>query len=598
MNNMDQVIEEIKERNDIVDVISSYIQVKSTGSNHKALCPFHSEKTPSFTISSQKQIYKCFGCGEGGDVIKFVMKMENIDFIEALKFLGERVGIELPQSEINNEEKENISRRQRLYEMHLEAARYFFNALLIEKNKGYIYLKGRGLDEKTIKHFGLGYAFNNWGNLTKYLVSRGYNEEELVQGGLSVQKKDRNGYIDRFVNRIIFPIFDIRGKVIGFGGRVLDNSLPKYLNSPETSIFNKRYNLYGLNFAKKYIQDETLIVVEGYMDVISLWQYGIKNVVASLGTALTKEQGQLIKRYAKKAILAYDSDDAGIKATLKGMELLNELGIEVRILKLDNVKDPDEYIRKRGIGEFRMCLKDSISLTQFKIDFLKKEHNLNFEEERVSFTKKVSKILKEIKSPIELEYYINKVSKENGISVNAIGSEVYGKYYNPRQFNQNEYKKVEKIKIGKNGGEIAEKQLIKIFLIHKDLRNLIMLKLDIDDFLLEGSRQILNYIIKSKDLDIITIDNLKDSDIDKQFINEIYDIDIENIDLNIALEDVIKTVKRNSLKVKIDNLLKEQSKLEDKKKTNKNIDASEVERELLNTGIEIMNIQKMLNSIL
>ncbi len=596
-SDIQQIIEEIKERNDIVQVISSYIQVKSAGSNYKASCPFHTEKTPSFTISPQKQMYKCFGCGEGGDVIKFVMKMENLDFLEALKLLGEKVGIEIPQGEINEEVRENISKNQRLYEMHLVAARYFFHALLANKRKGYQYLIDRGLDEKTIKYFGLGYALNNWEDLTKYLVTKGYEEEELVQGGLILQKKNKKGYIDRFVNRIMFPIFDVRGKVIGFGGRVLDDSLPKYLNSPENPIFNKRCNLYGLNFARKYIEDETLIVVEGYMDAIGLFQFGIKNVVASLGTALTKEQGKLIKRYAKRVIMAYDSDEAGTKATLRGMNVLKELGIEVKILNLNDAKDPDEYIRNKGVEVFKDSLEKSVPLIQFKIDNLRKEYNLDVAEENVNFTKRVSKLLKEIKSPIELEYYIHKVSKESGISINAIGSEVYGKYYNPRQFKNNIAKKIEKIKIEKNGAEIAEKQVMKLFLTYKELRSLILLKLDIDDFLLAENREILNYIIKSKDLDIITIDNLKNINIDEGIINELFNINIEHIDVNIALEDMVKTLKRNSLKHKIDALLKEQSMLE-KKKQDKNIDASEVERKLLNIGIKIMEKQKMLNDIL
>ncbi|SHK07091.1 DNA primase [Tepidibacter formicigenes] len=598
MSDIQHIIEEVKERNDIVDIISSYVQVTSAGANYKAVCPFHSENTPSFVISPQKQMYKCFGCGEGGDVINFIMKIENLDFMEALEFLGEKVGIEINKGKMDNKAKEIINKKQKLYEIHLDSARYFFNALFQNKNKGYEYFKRRGLNDKTIKYFGLGYAYDNWDNLTKYLLSKGYKESELMESGLILEKKNKNGYIDRFRDRIIFPIFDVRGKVIGFGGRVLGDLIPKYLNSPETLIFNKRYNLYGLNFAKKYIQDETLIIVEGYMDVISLFQFGIKNVVASLGTALTKEQGKLIKRYANKVIMAYDSDEAGTKATLKGMNILKEVGLDVKILKFDEAKDPDEYIRKKGVNLFKKYLNQSVSLVQFKIDILKKDYNLDNAQEKVDFTKKVSKILKEIKSPIELEHYIKKISKETGISVNAIGSEVYGKYYNPRQFNQNETRKIEEIKIKKNGGQIAEKQLIKIFLENKDLRNLILLKLDIDDFLLEESREILNYIIKSKDLDIITIDKLKNINVNENFINEISDINIDSIDLNVTLEGMIKTLKRNSLKIKRDNLLNRQYELQQKKKIDKNINSSEVDRELLDIAMKIIQLEKELKDIL
>jgi DNA primase len=598
VSDIQHIIEEVKERNDIVDIISSYVQVTSAGANYKAVCPFHSENTPSFVISPQKQMYKCFGCGEGGDVINFIMKIENLDFMEALEFLGEKVGIEINKGKMDNKAKEIINKKQKLYEIHLDSARYFFNALFQNKNKGYEYFKRRGLNDKTIKYFGLGYAYDNWDNLTKYLLSKGYKESELMESGLILEKKNKNGYIDRFRDRIIFPIFDVRGKVIGFGGRVLGDLIPKYLNSPETLIFNKRYNLYGLNFAKKYIQDETLIIVEGYMDVISLFQFGIKNVVASLGTALTKEQGKLIKRYANKVIMAYDSDEAGTKATLKGMNILKEVGLDVKILKFDEAKDPDEYIRKKGVNLFKKYLNQSVSLVQFKIDILKKDYNLDNAQEKVDFTKKVSKILKEIKSPIELEHYIKKISKETGISVNAIGSEVYGKYYNPRQFNQNETRKIEEIKIKKNGGQIAEKQLIKIFLENKDLRNLILLKLDIDDFLLEESREILNYIIKSKDLDIITIDKLKNINVNENFINEISDINIDSIDLNVTLEGMIKTLKRNSLKIKRDNLLNRQYELQQKKKIDKNINSSEVDRELLDIAMKIIQLEKELKDIL
>ncbi|SHG96488.1 DNA primase [Tepidibacter thalassicus] len=598
MNDIQHIIEEVKQRNDIVDIISSYIQVKSAGSNYKALCPFHSEKTPSFIISPQKQMYKCFGCGEGGDVINFIMKIENLDFIEALEFLANKAGIEFYKGKMDDKAKEIIIKKQKLYKIHLDSARYFFNALFQNKNEGYKYLINRGLNDKTIKYFGLGYAYSNWDDLTKYLLSKGYKESELLESGLVLEKKDKSGYIDRFRSRIIFPIFDVRGNVIGFGGRVLGNLLPKYLNSPETIIFNKRYNLYGLNFAKKYIEDETLIIVEGYMDLIGLFQFGIKNVVASLGTALTKEQGKLIKRYAKKVIMAYDSDEAGTKATLKGMNILNEIGLDVKILRLDEAKDPDEYIRKKGVDLFKQHLNESVSFVQFKIDILKKDYNLNNVQEKLDFTKKVSQILKQIKSPIEVEHYANKISKETGISVNAIVNEVYGKYSNLRKFKENKIKKIEKIEIEKNGVQIAEKQLIKIFLSNKDLRDLILLKLSIDDFMLEESREIINYIIKSKDLDIITIDKLKNINISEDFINEILSINIDNIDLNSLLDGTIKILKRNSLKLKIDNLISRQHKLQQKKINDKNINASEVDRELLDIAMEIIQLEKELKDIL
>ena len=595
MENLEQIIEEVKEKNDIIDIISSYINVKSTGINHTAICPFHSEKTPSFTINSQKQFFKCFGCGEAGDVIKFIMKIENIEFIEALKMLAEKVGISLMDNQVSEKERESYNKKQRMYEIHVTAARYFFNVLSKNNNIGYQYFINRGLDIKTIKYFGLGYAPKAWSDLTEHLSNNGYTEEEIVASGLAVKRKSGNGCVDRFINRIIFPIFDIRGKVIGFGGRVLDDSLPKYLNSPETKIFNKGMGLYGLNFAKKHIHDETLIITEGYMDVISLFQYGIRNVVAPLGTAFTKDQASMVKKYARKVILANDSDDAGIKATLKAYELLS--GIEIKILKLGEYKDPDEYIRSQGVEKFKQLLSESISIVQFKIDLLKKGYNLHIPEEKLQFTQKVAKILKDVKSPVELDYYLKKISGEYSLNEAALSNEVYGKFTNPNFYSKTEQKPAEKITINKSGAYIAEKQLLKVFITNKNLRNAIFLKLDVDDFLLEESREILNYIIKTKELDIITIDNLKNININENFIEDLRNTDITNIDLTVALDDIVKTLRRNSMKIRIDDLLKNQNKLEKALKSDKNINASEVEKELLKIGIEIMNTQKQLNNL-
>ncbi|MEJ8555422.1 DNA primase [Tepidibacter sp. Z1-5] len=595
MNDMHEIIEEIKLRNDIVDIISSYIHVKSAGVNYKALCPFHSEKTPSFSISTQKQMYKCFGCGEGGDVINFVMKMENVDFMEALEFLAQRAGVEIKKGKISEESKQNINKKQKLYQINLDAARYFFKSISGSNNNGYKYLKDRGLDDKTIKYFGLGFAKNDWNDLNRYLLQKGYEQQNLIDSGLAIQTKNKKNYINRFKNRVMFPIFDQSGKVIAFGGRVLDDSLPKYLNSSETILFNKRKNLYGLNFAKKNIKNDTLIIVEGYMDVISLFQYGIKNVVASLGTALTIEQAKLIKKYVNKVIVAYDNDEAGINATLKAVEIFNEVRLNIKVLNLGKYKDPDEYIRREGLDKFNMLLKNSIPLIQFKIDILKKKYNLNNDQDRLLFTKNVANVIKNIKSPIEVEYYINKISKETNISIDAINSEIYGEYYKKDKSKKEFKKKIEKIKIKKSGIEIAEKQIIHIFLNDKKHRNDILMNLEIDDFLFEESKEILNYIIKSNELDIITIDKLKSLGISEEYIQDIYDI---NIDSNINLNDIINVLQKNSLKKKRDYLLKRQDELQLNKEKDKNIEASEVDRELLDIAMEIIRLEKEMKNIL
>lgn len=595
MNDMHEIIEEIKLRNDIVDIISSYIQVKSAGLNYKALCPFHSEKTPSFSISTQKQMYKCFGCGEGGDVINFVMKMENIDFMEALEILAQKSGVEIKKGKISEESKQNINKKQKLYQINLEAARYFFKSMSGSNNRGYKYLKDRGLDDKTIKYFGLGFAKDDWNDLNSYLLQKGYDQQNLIDSGLAIKTKNKKNHINRFKNRVMFPIFDQRGKVIAFGGRVLDDSLPKYLNSSETMLFNKRKNLYGLNFAKKNINNDTLIVVEGYMDVISLFQYGIKNVVASLGTALTIEQAKLIKKYVNKVIVAYDNDEAGINATLKAVEIFNEFKLNIKVLNLGKAKDPDEYIRKEGLDKFNMLLKNSIPLIQFKIDILKKKYNLNNDQERLLFTKNIANMIKNIKSPIEVEYYINKISKETNISMDAINSEIYGKYYKKDKSKKGFKKKIEEIKIEKSGIEIAEKQIIHIFLNDKKHRNNILMNLEIDDFSFKESKEILNYIIKSNELDIITIDKMKNLGISKEYIQDIYDI---NIDSNINLNDIIKALQKNSLKKKRDYLLKRQDELQLNKENDKNIEASEVDRELLDIAMKIIRLEKEMKNIL
>ena len=320
-NNMRDLIDEVKSRCDIVSVISQYIHLKNSGSNYSGLCPFHSEKTGSFHVNQNKQIYKCFGCGEGGDVINFVMKIENLDFMEAVKLLAEKNGIEF-KTNLTEADKKKMAEIKLMQDIHLQAARFYFKNLTSSKNAGYDYLRNRGLSDKIIKKFGLGYSLYSWNSLMDYLLSIGYEKKDLVKSGLVAHKENGDKYYDKFRNRVMFPIFDYRGNVIGFGGRVLDDSLPKYLNSPDTILFNKRYNLYGLNYAKKSVKNDTLILVEGYMDLISLVEHGIENVVATLGTALTNEQGKLIKRYASTAVIAYDSDEAGIKATLRAIEIL------------------------------------------------------------------------------------------------------------------------------------------------------------------------------------------------------------------------------------------------------------------------------------
>lgn len=604
MNDIKDIIEEIKSRCDIASIISSYINIKPSGTNYKGLCPFHGEKTPSFYINTSKQIYKCFGCGEGGDVINFVMRIENLDFMDAVKLLADRCGIEI-NTQVDESTKERIEKSKKFQDIHVEAARFYFSNLIKTKNPGYEYLRKRGLDDKIIKKFGLGYSLDSWNSLMNYLISIGYKNEDLIECGLFGYKSETKKIYDKFRNRVMFPIFDYRGNVIGFGGRVLDDSLPKYLNSPDTLIFNKRQNLYGLNFARKEIKDRSIILVEGYMDLISLYQYGIKNVVATLGTALTDGQGSLIKRYADTAIISYDSDEAGIKATLRAIEILNKLDINVKVLNLKECKDPDEFIRKYGVLEFEKEIKNSTHYIKYKIDNLKRNFNIQNDEERVKFTKESSKIIKEIKSPVEADYYIKYLSEQSKISIESIKKEVYGKYYSANQNKNNKnnkyiYKKEEKIiekpKAIEKGNLLVEENLIKIMLDSKKYREIILLKINEEDFLEKDSKEIVNWLIKNKDLDKITIDKIKSLNISEEYIKGLESISLDNLDLNNIknIDDIIKNIRKNSLNEKINILLKEQIDIEKNKDVK---DTKEVDSKIMEIALKIVELRRQLQRL-
>ncbi|GIM32648.1 DNA primase [Paraclostridium bifermentans] len=605
MNDIKDIIEEIKSRSDIVKVISDYIKVQQSGINYKGLCPFHGEKTPSFYINTSKQIYKCFGCGEGGDVINFIMKIENLEFMDAVKLLAKDCGIEI-NTNMDEQSKIRMEKVKKIQDINTEAARYYFSNLIKEKNYGYEYLRRRGLDDKIIKKFGLGYAPKAWTNLMEYLISKGYDKDTLVECGLVTYKKDGNKYYDRFINRVIFPIFDYRGNVIGFGGRVLDDSLPKYLNSPDTLAFNKKYNLYGLNFARKNITDRTVILVEGYMDLISLYQYGIRNVCATLGTALTIDQGNLLKRYVDTVVISYDSDDAGVKATVRAIDILTSVGINVKVLNLKDVKDPDEFIRKYGLEGYQKSIADAVHYIRYKIVKCKENYDLSKDEQRLKFTKESTKIIKGLKSPVDIDYYINFLSSESKIGVESLKKEVYGKSYksnyspklkNDRhvQIDKNAYKRPTIIN---NGNEIIEKTLIRLLLEEKEIRRLLILKLDENDFTLNENKEILKFIIKNEEMDKITIDKLKSLNLSEDYLLNLYSMKIENINVNDkkSIEEIVKQIKRNKLQNDIDNLLKKQKELENGK-SNDNSNAKEVDVQVMEIAIKIVELRKTLQNI-
>ncbi|HIE5810602.1 TPA: DNA primase [Clostridioides difficile] len=596
MNDIKDIIEEIKARCDIASIISEYMNIKQSGANYKGLCPFHVEKTPSFYINTSKQIYKCFGCGEGGDVINFVMKMENLDFMDAVKILANKCGIEI-NTNMNEETRIKIEKSKKFQDIHTEAARFYLSNLLGSKNLGYEYLRIRGLDDKIIKKFGLGFSLDSWNSLMNTLISKGYKKQDLLECGLIAKNRDGTNCYDKFRNRVMFPIFDYRGNIIGFGGRVLDDSLPKYLNSPDTLIFNKKQNLYGLNFARKNLESKTIVLVEGYMDLISLYQYGIKNVVATLGTALTEQQGILIKRYADTAIISYDSDEAGIKATLRAIDILTKLGINVKVLDLKDAKDPDEFVRKYGLSDYKKAMDVSTHYIKYKIDHLKKEFNIQKDEERVKFAKEASKIIKQLTSPVEIDFYTKYLSNQIDINVESIKREVYGKNYNKPYNNKNqkkiEEKVIEKVEVRQDGKQLVEETLIKIMLEDKKIREIALLKVEESDFLLKESKEILNYMIKNQELDKITIDKLKSLNISEEYLKELNSISLNSINLENTkeIEGIITNIRKNSLEEQINSLLREQQELEN------NNDMKEVDGRVMEIALKIVEINKILKSL-
>ena len=414
-------LQELIDKNDIVDYISKSVRLKRAGSTYKGLCPFHKEKTPSFSVSPDKQLFYCFGCGKGGTVINYVMQQENLDFVESVKLLAEKCGMELPQDDYRTNEN-NLKKRQNIYKINSIAGRFFYDRLFEPiGTAAREYIEKRQMVQSTVNRFGLGYAPD--GNvLLKYLREQGFNDDEIVESGV-VGKSENGDIYDRFRNRLMFPIIDIRKNIIGFGGRVLDDSKPKYLNSPETVAFNKSYNLFGLNIAKNTSED-FLLLVEGYMDVIQLHQHGINMAIATLGTALTPEQARIIKRYKNEVVIAYDSDEAGQKATQRAIELLNEEGLRVRVLTMAGSKDPDEYIKANGVGAFRKLITDSQEQIEYKIEKLKSKYNLNDIAQKSEYVTLAAKEFITIKSPVEQELYVKKISSETGVSAESIFAEM------------------------------------------------------------------------------------------------------------------------------------------------------------------------------
>ena len=427
MRYSDNIIEEVRQKNDIVDVVSQYVRLTRRGSTYFGLCPFHNEKTPSFSVTPGKQMYYCFGCGAGGNVYNFIMEYENYTFGEALKHLADRAGVELPKIEYSREVREKAEQRAELLEINKQAAQYYYYQLRTEGGKiGYQYLSGRGLSEETMRKFGLGYSDKFGGGLYKFLKSKGYSDERLRESGL-FNVDERHGMYDKFWNRVIFPIMDVNNRVIGFGGRVMGDGKPKYLNSPETKIFDKSRNLYGLNIART-TRKKYLILCEGYMDVISMHQAGFTNAVASLGTALTSGHASLLKRYTQEVLLLYDSDEAGIRAALRGIPILRDAGVSSRVVNLKPYKDPDEFIKNMGAEAFEERLGQASDSFMFRVSIAESEFPMDEPQGQNRFFERCAELLLELKDELERNLYIEAIVKkyrgQYGVSVEDLRKRV------------------------------------------------------------------------------------------------------------------------------------------------------------------------------
>ena len=427
MRYSDDIIEEVRQKNDIVDVVSQYVKLTRKGSSYFGLCPFHNENTPSFSVTPGKQMYYCFGCGAGGNVFNFIMEYENYTFGEALKHLADRAGVELPQIEYSKEVREKAQERAELLEINKQAAQYFYYQLRTEKSaQGYQYLTGRGLSEETMRKFGLGYSDKFGGGLYQFLKSKGYGDDRLRESGL-FNVDERHGMYDKFWNRVIFPIMDVNNRVIGFGGRVMGDGKPKYLNSPETKIFDKSRNLYGLNVART-TRRKYLILCEGYMDVISMHQAGFTNAVASLGTALTSGHASLLKRYTQEVLLLYDSDEAGVRAALRAIPILREAGVNSRVVNLRPYKDPDEFIKNLGAEAFEERLEQASDSFMFRVSIAESEFPMEEPQGQNRFFERCAEMLLELKDELERNLYIEAIVKkyrgQYGISVEDLRKRV------------------------------------------------------------------------------------------------------------------------------------------------------------------------------
>lgn len=567
----DELLDEIKSKNDIVDIVSQYVVLKRTGRNYMGLCPFHKEKSGSFCVSPDKQIFHCFGCGVGGNVFHFISKIENLNFKESVEMLANRVGVELPVSSNSAEDDKREILKSRVYEVNKCAAEFYHENLYKPTAKpGQEYVKKRHLDNKTLKAFKIGYS-GRFNELYTELKSKGFTEEEILASCL-VNKNPDGKFIDRFRNRLMFPIFDTHERVIAFGGRVLDDSKPKYINSPEDIVYSKGRHLFAFNIARKY-NSKTIIMVEGYMDAVSLHQRGIHNAVASLGTALTEAQGRLLRRSCEKVIIGYDADGAGQAATLRGLEILQNLGCDIRILQIEGAKDPDEFVVKYGPERFQMYVDKAISLVEFKVKMLKKSLDLDNVNDKIKFLNEVAKIVAKVENSMEREVYVDKISLEYKVSKDAIYAEINKLLYVNSRTEQKLEKKVVPVKnvsIQQDEQPVDVKtkrleSLVIYLLINYPDKSFERLKKLIDNNVIkiERNKAIINKLYEEHEKGNINIENILDlfeDEITVNYLSGIMSSDFEITDVDKCIEDVFVTYRkelllqrRNEILGKIDN---------------------------------------------
>ena len=574
----DEIIEEVRQNNDIVDIISQYVHLTRKGRNYFGLCPFHTEKSPSFSVSPDRQIFHCFGCGVGGNVYTFLMKIEGITFREALEQLAERANIQLPTLE-NNADTAREELKAKVYKVNEFTAEFYHQNLYKPVAKiAQEYVKKRRMNTETLEAYKIGYS-GKFDELYKALKSQGFGEKEILESGL-VNKNDNGTYIDRYRNRLMFPICDARGKVIAFGGRVLDDSKPKYINSPENIVYSKGRHLFGLNVAKKD-SAKKILIVEGYMDVISLHQRGITNVVGALGTALTEQQGWLLRRTTEQVILGFDADGAGQTAIARSMEILQKMGCDMRVLQIEGAKDPDEFIVKFGEGRFKLAIDNAISLVEFKVKNLKKELNLENTGDKIKFLNEIAKILSKVENTMEREIYIEKIAKGYNISKEAIYAEVNKLIYSGVKEDkklQNQNREIRHItREQKDKGVIdetlkrRENTIIALLLdANTNIFKKIKEHIKPEDFKDEINRKIAKQLYEELEKSDANINKLIDTfdEETKSHITMVMATDYEIENVNKAVEDILSKYEKEKLDNKKQDILKqlESEQDNDKKK--------------------------------